>query len=115
MRKFKCILLENNYAEDIIVWIFERKFFKLNSAPMHGFDKCPIYLKLTCIGRNFHILVNQIKSCHSHCYWDIKSGLFFRTNEFIPPFRGTRFALFLIALPYTILNVVHDNQPACSS
>lgn len=60
----KGIFLESGYQEDILVQIFTCKIFNVNSSPMHGLDKCLIYLKLLWLGKIGQSLVKPNKALY---------------------------------------------------
>lgn len=53
LSKIRHILLDNGYPRNVFTrFSFLRKISKVNSPPIYGSGKCPIYLKLPWMGKN---------------------------------------------------------------
>lgn len=85
--KIKGILLDSDYPEDILVWLFMHRISIFNSSPMQSPDKCPIYLKLPWENKSSQSLVDQIKSYISECYLATKMWVVFSASCVLPSFQ----------------------------
>ena len=85
LENISSILRSNGYPESIIQITMSKKIALFNRKPKEGPQKCPVYLKLPWIGKNFlNFEKKQTKIAINRCYQAVDPRIVFTTRKILP-------------------------------
>ena len=79
----KKILLDNGYPRNINAQI-TKKIAQFSTLKRFGPEKCPVYSRVSWIGRPSTNLEKEVKTAMESCYGSISTHLVFTSNRMLP-------------------------------
>ena len=84
IERIKKILLNNGYPENVINAQITKKIAKFSSFKQFGLEKCPVYLRVPCIGKLSTNLEKEVKTAVESCYSSVSTRLVFTSKRILP-------------------------------
>ena len=81
--KIKQLRSERGYPADVLLSCINQKLANF-AAKMCGPEKCPVYLRLPCIGNVSSKLENQINKAITSCFYAVKPRVVCSTRVMLP-------------------------------
>ena len=82
--KIKQLLIENEYPANVLLSCINQKLANYAADKPIGPEKCPVYLKLPCIGNFSSKFESQISKAITSCYCALKPRVFYNTRAMLP-------------------------------
>ena len=82
--KIKSILVTNGYPEHVIKSFMAMKMKQFHALPKFGPEKCPVYLRLPCLGSVSTRFEKQVKSAVKQCFSAVEPRVVYSTKELLP-------------------------------
>ena len=84
IKHIKNILLDNGYPESIIDCNISKKIAQFSTPKRFGPEKCPVYLRVPCIGKASIGLDKNVKTAVKSCYGSITTRVVFTSKRMLP-------------------------------
>ena len=84
IEQIKKRLLDNGYPKNVIDAQITKKIDQLFSFKQFGPEKCPVYLKVSWIGKPSTNLEKEVKTAVESCYGSVSTPLIFTSKRMLP-------------------------------
>ena len=84
IERIKKILLNNGYPKNVINALITRKIAQFSTLKQFGPEKCPVYLRVSWIGKPSTNLEKKDKTAVESCYGSVSTRLVFTSKSMLP-------------------------------
>ena len=84
IEQIKKILLDNGYPKNIINAQVTKRIAQFSTLKRFGPEKCPVYLRVPCIGKPSTNLKKEPKTAVESCYDSVSTCLVFTSRRMLP-------------------------------
>ena len=109
IERIKKILLNNGYPKNVINAQITYKIAQFSTLKRFGPEKCPVYLRVSWIGKPSTNLEKEVKTAVESCYGSVSTRLVFTSKRMLPVARKN-------VLPTTQkISVIYEYKRHCDS
>ena len=87
IEQIKEILLGNGYSKNVINGQIAQKIDQFSILKRFGPEKCPVYLRVSWIGKPYTNLEKEVKTAVESCYGSVSTRLVFASKRMLPVVR----------------------------